>query len=272
MRSLQSEVYSFAGSAFLCSIPFMTIEEAREVRGRINTFESCGTVDGPGLRTVVFMQGCPLRCLYCHNPETWEFSGGEEYTAGAVFDEVRKYKNFWKASGGGVTISGGEPMSRPKFLEALLLLCREEGIHTVVDTSGFTLLTDTVKRIVELTDLFLLDIKSVHANMHQIITGESNANTVAFAEYLASVGKPAWMRYVIVPRLNDRLHCLEKLATWASELGNFEKVELLPFHKMGEWKWKKYGLPYRLYETQEPEPELLDQFAEIFRSAGLTVE
>ncbi len=242
------------------------------MRGRISTFESCGTVDGPGLRTVVFMQGCPLRCLYCHNPETWEFGGGKEYSAGEVIEEVAKYRNFWKSSGGGVTFSGGEPMSRPRFLEALLLLCKDAGIHTVVDTSGFTLITDTVKRIVELTDLFLLDIKSVNANMHQIITGESNANTMAFAEYLADIGKPVWMRYVIVPRLNDRAHCLEKLAKWAAEKGNIEKIELLPFHKMGEWKWKQYELPYRLSETWEPDAEQVEEFAAIFRSRGLHVE
>ncbi len=250
----------------------MTLEEARQVRGRINTYESCGTVDGPGLRCVVFMQGCPLRCLYCHNPETWEFGGGDEFTAEEVFQEIRKYHNFMKASGGGVTFSGGEPLSRPKFLEALLLLCKEEGIHTVVDTSGFTHLTDTVKRIVELTDLFLLDVKSVNSNMHQIITGESNKLTMAFAEYLAEVKKPVWMRYVIVPRLNDRIHCLRKLAKWAAGMGNVEKIELLPFHKMGEWKWKKYALPYRLSETREPEPEEVEHWCDILRKYGLSVD
>ena len=163
-------------------------------------------------------------------------------------------------------------MSRPRFLEALLILCKEEGIHTVVDTSGFTLITDTVKRIVDLTDLFMLDIKSVNANMHQIITGESNANTMAFAEYLAEISKPVWMRYVLVPRLNDRLHCLEKLAKWAQEKGNFERVEILPFHKMGEWKWKKYELPYRLSETWEPSAEEIEEISDIYRSYGLHVE
>lgn len=250
----------------------MTVEEARAVRGRINTYESTGTVDGPGIRFIVFIQGCPLRCLYCHNPETWEFGGGDEKTAEEVFNEIRKYKNFMKASGGGVTFSGGEPMSRPKFLEALLLLCKEDGIHTVVDTSGFTLITDTVKRIVELTDLFLLDIKSMNSNMHQIITGEGNTNTLAFAEYLAEVGKPVWMRYVIVPSLNDRIHCMRKMAKWAAAMGNVEKVELLPFHKMGEWKWKKYDLPYRLTETREPEPEEVEHWGDIFRKYGLNVD
>jgi len=250
----------------------MTIEEARAVTGRISAYESCGTVDGPGLRFVAFLQGCPLRCLYCHNPETWDFEGGREVTAGEVFDEIRKYKNFMRASGGGVTFSGGEPLSRPHFLEALLTLCQEEGIHRVVDTSGFTSLNDTVRRIVELTDLFLLDIKSINASMHQIITGESNTRPLAFAEYLAGQRKPVILRYVLVPVLNDRGHCLHKLAEWAVNLGNIEKIDVLPFHKMGEWKWQEYALPYRLSETREPSDEEVHEVAELFRSYGLTVE
>jgi len=250
----------------------MTTDEARLVKGRISAYESCGTVDGPGLRFVTFFQGCPLRCLYCHNPETWDFKGGKEVTAGEVFDEIRKYKNFMRASGGGVTFSGGEPLSRPPFLEALLTLCKEEGIHRVVDTSGFAPLTEGVKRVVELTDLFLLDVKSVNASMHQIITGESNTRTLAFAEYLAQQKKPMILRYVLVPVLNDRSHCLGKLAEWAARLGNVEKIDVLPFHKMGEWKWKEYALPYRLTETREPSLAEVEEVAELFRSYGLTVE
>lgn len=250
----------------------MNVKEARAVRGRISACESCGTVDGPGLRFVAFLQGCPLRCLYCHNPETWEFGGGEETSAGELIDQIRKYKNFMRSSGGGVTFSGGEPMGRPRFLEALLVLCKAEGIHTVVDTSGFALLTDTVKRIVDLTDLFLLDIKSVNVNMHQIITGESNERNLAFAEYLAEQGKSMWVRYVLVPSLNDREHCLHKLAQWLVELGNVEKIEVLSFHKMGEWKWKEYALPYRLSATREPSAEEVKEVGDLFQFYGLNVE
>lgn len=250
----------------------MTNEEARAVKGRISAYESCGTVDGPGLRFVVFLQGCPLRCLYCHNPETWEFSGGNEITAGEIFDEIRKYHNFMRASNGGVTFSGGEPLSQPRFLEALLTLCRGAGVHSVVDTSGFTPVSDTLRRIVELTDLFLLDIKSINTSMHQILTGESNRQTLAFAEYLALRGKPVIMRYVLVPSLNDREHCLHKLAKWVVGLGNIETIEVLPFHKMGEWKWKEYELPYRLSETREPTIDEAEEIARLFRSYGLRVE
>ncbi len=250
----------------------MTVEEARLVQGRISAYESCGTVDGPGLRFVVFLQGCPLRCLYCHNPETWEFQGGEQKSAGEVFDEIRKYKNFMRASGGGVTFSGGEPLSQPLFLEALLTLCQAEGIHCVIDTSGFVALTPAIKRIVDATDLFLLDIKSINASMHQIITGESNTRTLAFAEYLSTQKKPMILRYVLVPILNDRGHCLHKLAKWAVDLGTVEKVDVLPFHKMGEWKWEEYALPYRLSETREPSLDEVEEVANLFRSYGLTVE
>ncbi|HEY5652935.1 MAG TPA: pyruvate formate-lyase-activating protein [Pontiella sp.] len=250
----------------------MTADEALKVPGRINSYESCGTVDGPGLRFVVFLQGCPLRCLYCHNPESWEYGGGRKTTAGEVFEEIRKYKNFMRVSGGGVTLSGGEPLSRTRFVEALLTLCRAEGIHTVVDTSGFVTINDALERIVDLTDLFLLDVKSINASIHQIITGESNDKTMAFAEYLAEKKKPIILRYVLVPDLNDREHCLRKLAKWIAKLGNVEKVELLPFHKMGEFKWEQYGLPYRLTHTREPDLEQVEKIAELLRSYGLVVE
>lgn len=250
----------------------MDLEKARAAKGRISSYESCGTVDGPGLRFVVFLQGCPLRCLYCHNPETWDFREGTETTAGEIFDEIRKYKNFMRASGGGVTFSGGDPMSRPLFLEALLTLCKEEGIHRVVDTSGFTLLTEGVKRVVELTDLFLLDVKSINASMHQILTGESNERTLDFAAYLAEQNKPIIMRYVLVPNLNDRERCLHKLAKWAADLGNIQKIEVLPFHKMGEWKWQENALPYRLSETDEPTDDDVKKVADLFRFYGLEVE
>jgi pyruvate formate lyase activating enzyme len=249
----------------------MTIENPRDVAGRINSYESCGTVDGPGLRFVVFFQGCPLRCLYCHNPESWEYGGGRQTTAGEVFDEIAKYKNFMSVSGGGVTLSGGEPLSRPRFAKAILMLCKEQGIHTVVDTSGFINPSPAIDDIIDLTDLFLLDIKSVNASMHQIITGESNDKTIAFAERLAARKKPMILRYVLVPDLNDRARCLKKLAKWAFELGNVERVELLPFHKMGEFKWEEHGLPYRLTHTDVPTAEQVQEVKDIFTAAGLTV-
>lgn len=249
----------------------MTLEKARTIKGRTCSYETCGTVDGPGLRFVVFTQGCPLRCLYCHNPESWEYSGGTEVSAGEVFDEVAKYKNFMNVSGGGLTLSGGESLTRPQFTEALLMLCKEAKIHTVVDTSGFVALTEGMKRVIELTDLFLLDIKSFDSAMHQIITGESNDRSIAFAEYLAEVKKPMILRYVLVPGLNDRPPYLEALAKWAANLGNVESIELLPFHKMGEFKWEQYGLPYRLSDTPEPSDALVQQTLKIFREHDLIV-
>lgn len=250
----------------------MELEYARTVPGRINSYESCGTVDGPGLRFVVFFQGCPLRCLYCHNPESWDFGAGRQTTAGAVMDEIVKYKNFMQVSGGGVTLSGGEPLARPRFAKALLTLCKAEGIHTVVDTSGFVNPSPVIEDVIELTDLFLLDIKSVNAAMHQILTGESNEKPMAFAERLADRKKPMILRYVLVPDLNDRVRCLKKLAKWAFNLGNVQTVELLPFHKMGEFKWEQYGLPYRLTLTDVPTDAQVAETVEIFRAAGLNVQ
>lgn len=250
----------------------MTHDEAMAEPGRINTYESCGTVDGPGLRFVVFLQGCALRCLYCHNPESWEFGGGNATTAGEVFEEIRKYKNFMTVSGGGVTLSGGEPLSRPRFVEALLTLCKEEGIHRVVDTSGFVRLIPAIERIIDLTDLFLLDVKAIDNAMHQIITGETNELSVAFAERLAQRKKPVILRYVLVPGLNDREESIVRLGQWATALGNVEKVELLPFHKMGEFKWEQHGLPYRLSETREPSQEEVEKMQEMLRFFGLRVE
>lgn len=249
----------------------MKQNELRSVKGFINGYESCGTVDGPGLRFVVFFQGCPLRCLYCHNPETWEYGSGTAVTAGEVFDEIKKYKNFMDVSGGGVTLSGGEPLTQPLLAEAILALCRDAGIHTVVDTSGFVKITPRMKRVIDLTDLFLLDIKSVNSDMHQIITGESNQVPLAFAEYLAEIKKPAIFRYVLVPKLNDRLKCLKDMANWAYGLGNVVKMELLPFHKMGEFKWKEYALPYRLADTAVPSDEQVQEVVDIFKAAGLEV-
>jgi pyruvate formate lyase activating enzyme len=249
----------------------MTLDETKKVTGRINSFESCGTVDGPGIRFVIFIQGCPLRCLYCHNPESWNYKTGVEMSAEEVMTEIKKYRNFMSVSNGGVTLSGGEPLTRPHFLEALLTLCKAEGIHTVIDTSGYAKLTPTIKRIIDLTDLFLLDVKSINSSMHEILTGEPNDRTLAFAEYLASINKPVHLRYVLVPALNDREGCLRKLAKWASELGNIKQIELLPFHKMGEFKWKEQGLHYRLSRTEPPPEEQIESVKNLFQEFDLKV-
>lgn len=219
--------------------------------GQIHSFESCGTVDGPGIRFVVFMQGCPLRCLYCHNRDTWDFKGGREMTVPAVMNEIRKYKSYMKFSGGGVTVTGGEPLYQPDFVQALLKQCKKEGIHTAVDTSGYVKV-ETVKHVFEHTDLVLLDLKCMDNEMHKTLTGVELPWIVDFARYVADIGKPVWVRHVLVPGLTDRDDLLEKLGEFVSTLKTVEVVEILPFHKMGEYKWEELGCPYQLKDVQPP--------------------
>lgn len=238
--------------------------------GYIHSVETAGTVDGPGMRFVVFVSGCPMRCLYCHNPDTRNLKDGKLTDANDLIAEILQYSDFAKLTGGGVTISGGEPMFQQKFVTAILKGCKENGLHTAVDTSGY--LGKMVKQeLLDVTDLFLLDIKSFDPETHKKVTGKELAPTLDFAQHLADKGKPMWVRCVIVPGLTDNLDHLENLADFLQELGNVEKVEILPFHKMGEVKWKALGLPYELADTEPPAPELIRQIQEIFARRGLNV-
>ncbi len=238
--------------------------------GYIHSVETAGTVDGPGMRFVVFVSGCPMRCLYCHNPDTRNLKDGKLTDANDLIAEILQYSDFAKLTGGGVTISGGEPLFQQKFVTAILKGCKENGLHTAVDTSGY--LGKMVKQeLLDVTDLFLLDIKSFDPETHMKVTGKELAPTLDFARHLADKGKPMWVRCVIVPGLTDNVEYLENLADFLQELGNVEKVEILPFHKMGEVKWKALGLPYELADIQPPAPELIQQIQGIFAKRGLSV-
>lgn len=241
------------------------------IAGRIHSVESCGTVDGPGIRFVIFTQGCPLRCQYCHNPDTWDPKGGDVISADKLFDDIKKYKSYMKFSGGGVTISGGEPLLQPKFVEELFKKCKSDGIHTALDTSGFIKL-ETAKPVLEYTDLVLLDIKCYDPVMYKNITSVSLAPTLKFAEYLSSINKPMWIRYVLVPGLSDNDEYLESLAQYLSTLNNIEKVEVLPFHKLGEYKWEELGLEYKLKDTKEPTQQRIENAINIFKKYELNIE
>lgn len=222
-----------------------------EQTGRIHSFESFGTVDGPGIRFVIFMQGCPLRCLYCHNPDTWHLGGGSEYTVDEVMQKIRRYLPYIESSGGGITVSGGEPLLQPDFLLELFRRCREENIHTAIDTSGCAAVDERAAALLEYTDLVLLDIKHINKEMHKKITGASNSLTLDFARALDSRKIPVWLRYVVVPGLTDDEISLKRLAEFLKSLSNVEKIELLPFHKLGEYKWKELGLDYTLGDVRE---------------------
>lgn len=228
--------------------------------GRVHSFESFGTVDGPGIRFVVFMQGCPLRCQYCHNPDTWNVMGGKEYEASEVATQVLKYKNYFGEKGG-VTVSGGEPLLQIEFVTELFTILKKKGLHTCVDTSGITFQKDNPKqmerfeKLLEVTDLFLLDIKHIDEAGCKTLTGQSNENTLAFAKYLSEKGKKVWIRQVIVPGHTDDEDTLIKTRAFIDTLKNVEKVEVLPYHTLGVVKYEKLGLEYPLAGVEAPKKE-----------------
>lgn len=222
------------------------------IQGRIHSFESFGTVDGPGIRFVVFMQGCLFRCQYCHNPDTWNCDSGSLYTAEDVFKKIKRFVPYFKNSGGGVTLSGGEPLIQMDFVTELFKLCKTEGIHTALDTNGFIETADSkVQALLECTDLVLLDIKHMNTETHEIITGFSNKKVLCFAKHLNTLAKPVWIRYVVVPGLTDDEPGIDELNSFLKDMSNLQKLEILPFHKMGEYKWKELGLTCPLGNVPE---------------------
>lgn len=225
--------------------------------GRIHSFESFGTVDGPGIRFVVFMQGCPLRCQYCHNPDTWNGSDGTEYTVEDVASRVMKYKGYY-GDKGGITASGGEPLLQIDFITELFRRLKAQGITTCADTTGITFNPadpESVKKheaLLEVCDLFLLDIKHIDEDKHKLLTGLSNERPLAFAKFLSDHGKRMWIRHVLVPGLTDDDESLKRLRAFIDTLSSVEKVEVLPYHTMGEVKYEKLGIEYPLKGVQPP--------------------
>ncbi len=238
--------------------------------GRIHSLESFGTVDGPGIRFVVFLQGCPLRCRFCHNPDTWEVHKGTEYTTEQLFEEIIKYKSYMDFSGGGVTFTGGEPLLQAEFILEVCKKLKEQGISIAIDTSGF-IWNDTVKEVLEYTDLVLLDIKNYDPIVYKEVTGVPLDPTLKLLDYLREKNIKTWIRYVLVPGLTDNLDSVRKLSEHLDGYPNVVKIELLPFHKMGEYKWKELGLTYTLSETKEPEKALIKEVKAIFETNGKNV-
>lgn len=239
--------------------------------GRVHSVESCGTVDGPGIRFVLFLQGCPLRCRYCHNPDTWDPAGGRAVTVEALMAEIAGYESYMKYSGGGVTVSGGEPLLQPDFVAALFAACRARGIHTALDTSGCVPLA-LAEPALDQSDLVLLDFKSHDPAVFRQVTGAELAPTLAVAAYLAEKGIPVWARYVLVPGLTDAEEPIRALAGYLADLGNVEKAEVIPFHKMGEFKWKQLNLEYTLADIPPAHHRDVARVKDIFRNAGLTTD
>ena len=239
--------------------------------GRIHSLESIGTLDGPGIRFVIFIQGCSLRCLYCHNPDSQDLLGGTEVTVDDLMAEIIKYRSYMHFSSGGVTISGGEPFIQANFVREIFQRCKQQKLHTALDTSGFVNL-NIAKSVLNYVDLVLLDIKSFDPEIFRSVTKVSIEPTLKFAEYLHTINKPTWIRFVLVPHLTDSPQNVEGLAQFISNLDNVELVEVLPFHKLGEYKWSQLGYDYKLKNTLPPSLEELRAVIAVFKRYGLNVQ
>jgi pyruvate formate lyase activating enzyme len=240
------------------------------VTARIHSIETCGTVDGPGLRYVAFFQGCKLRCRYCHNPDTWKPAGGTLMTLDELIADIGKYASYMKFSGGGFTASGGEPLLQADFVTRLFEGLKNNGIHTALDTSGHGDLSG-LDALLASTDLVLLDIKATQAESYRRITGVDIAPSLQFAQRLNQSNIPVWVRYVVVPQLTDREEDVARLAAYLRGFSNLQRVELLPFHKMGEHKWATFKLNYSLQNTPIPDAQALNRLKAMLAAQGLNV-
>lgn len=230
--------------------------------GYINSIETMGLVDGPGIRIVVFMQGCPLRCLFCHNPETWEKESKNKMTSKQIVDEVRKYRPYIEKKGG-VTFSGGEPLLQSEFLLEMLKMCKKAGIHTCIDTSGTGYDKEYLDEILKYTDLVILDIKALDEDSYKKITGKDMSMFNYFKDKLIQNNNKVWLRQVIVPDINDNEEYILKLKKYIKKFKNVEKLELLPYHSMGIEKYKKLNIKYRLDKTLDMDKERCKQLQEL---------
>ena len=236
--------------------------------GFLHSFTTGATVDGPGVRVVAWTAGCMWRCLYCHNPDTWTMTNGIPVSIEQATAELRKYRHGLKMMAGGLTVSGGEPLMQHRFVLKLLTAARKMGIHTALDTQGYLgdRLTD---RDLELIDLVLLDLKAWDPERHRRLTGMDNAPTHEFARRLAARRLPVWVRFVLVPGITDDPQEVASIARFAADLGNVERVDVLPFHQLGKHKWHKLGLQYELENVRPPSIEAVARACEAFRSVGL---
>jgi pyruvate formate lyase activating enzyme len=237
--------------------------------GSVHSWDLSTGVDGPGTRFVVFTSGCPLRCLYCQNPETWRMRDGRRTSVDELLAEITRYRRFIEVAGGGFTVSGGEPLLQPDFVAELLHRVKGLGLHTALDTSGY-LGTRATDALLADTDLVLLDIKSWDPTRYRRLTTVDITPTLAFARRLSAMGKPMWIRYVLVPGLTDAPDDIDGLASFVSALGTVERLEVLPFHKLGAAKYVNLGLPFPLAHTPAPAPALVRQVRDRFAAHGIT--
>lgn len=240
--------------------------------GKIHSIETFGLVDGPGVRYVLFLQGCNMRCKYCHNPETWSFDDAK-FTVSAkdAFNKAYKYKNYWRKNGkpnGGITVSGGEPLLQIDFVTEFFKLAKEKGVHTTLDSSGSAFTREEpffskFNELLKYTDLVMLDIKHIDDEEHKKLTGHTNKNILDCARYLSEQGIPMWIRHVLVPGITDNDEYLQKTREFIDTLDTVMKVEVLPYHTLGEYKWKELGIPYKLEGVEPPTEERIQNAKKI---------
>ncbi|MGN1457998.1 MAG: pyruvate formate-lyase-activating protein [Acutalibacteraceae bacterium] len=242
----------------------------KNITGYVHSLESFGLVDGPGVRFVVFLQGCAMRCKFCHNPETWK-SGGEEWTAEKLYERVYRYHKYWK-NNGGITVSGGEPLLQMEFVTELFRLAKKDGVHTAIDTAGQPFSDDSqwlesFKELMSVTDLVILDLKEMDAEKHKSLTGFDNANILKMAQWLSDNGHSMWIRHVLVPNLTDDADGLQKMHEFISGLKTVERVEILPYHTLGIMKWNSLGIKYPLENTPVPTKEQIETAEKILHTS-----
>ena len=237
-----------------------------EIIGRIHSFETFGAVDGPGIRFIIFMQGCSLRCKFCHNRDTWDCKSGKEYSVDKKIEKIIRYKNYFIASNGGVTVSGGEPLLQYEFIIELFKKLKNANISTAIDTSGMVDITNKIKELIDLTDLFLVDIKSINDEICKDLVGHSNIKELEFIKYLDSIGKEIWIRQVIVPGITDKEEDLYKLRDFINSVEHITKVDLLPYHDLGKYKWIELGEVYPLENVRTADSNDIERVKKILES------
>ena len=240
-------------------------------KGFVHSVESFGSVDGPGIRFLIFLQGCPMRCQFCHNPDSWKTGIGEERTADELLDQAERFRAYW-GDNGGITVSGGEALLQIDFLLELFEKAKQRGIGTCLDTSAqlFTRKSpffEKFERLMELTDTVLLDIKHIDDEEHRKLTRHSNANILDCARYLSEIDKPVWIRHVLIPGITDKDEYLVRLRDFLSTLHNIESIEVLPYHTLGVYKYEKLGIDYRLKDVQPPVAERVANANDILQQA-----
>lgn len=244
------------------------------MEGYIHSFESFGAADGPGVRFIVFFSGCPLRCKFCHNPDTWNMTDGQKYTAQEVFDRAYRCKPYWKDSGG-ITVSGGEPLMQIDFLIELFTLAKAKGVNTCIDTSGGPYTEEgpwfeKFQQLMKLTDIVLMDIKHIDEEQHIELTGRTGKNIISMFRYLDKINKPIWIRHVLTPGITDNDQYLEQTRDFIRTLSNVYRVEILPYHGLGEMKYKKLGMDYILKGTDSPSKERVENARKILECSKYT--